>query len=290
MNSEFQPFASPPPIPPPTPPHIPVSPPPIPHAPKPRVARWRWGVALAILIVLPLLASVFSARRAGSARDGALLPTSLNGLLLFCFFNMVEFSVVWGLAWAFSRGNKDELFLRWKGWKSIGWGIAYSLLMRFGLMVAMILIFIVLAVVGFDPKTMGEVVKSSGENTQKVFAPIFAGRDPLYKLLVIGLISFVVAGLREELWRAATMAGMLHLAPRKWSDSTKNGVALGLSSALFGLGHGYQGAAGILGTGLLGVALGAIMLRHKSVWPAIVAHGCFDAVSFAALAFATGVK
>lgn len=163
-------------------------------------------------------------------------------------------------------------------------------MMRFGIVVVAVFVLTTLAMLGFDLKAIMETLKSSGENVQKAFAPIFAGRDPLYKFLVITLVSFVVAGFREELWRAATMAGIFHLAPKKWNQAVKTGLALGISSVLFGLGHLYQGATGVLGTTLLGIALGAIMLRHKSVWPAIMAHGCFDAVSFAALAFGVGAK
>ncbi len=258
---------------------------------KNRVARWRWWVSLAILILLPLAASILSAQQVSkSPAPAPLLPKSVLGLLIFCALNLVEFGVVWTLAWAFSRANRDQLFLRWRGFKSVLWGVGYSLLMRFGLVLVAILVVMVLAMLGFDSKAMMETMKASGDNVQKLFAPIFTGRDPLHKFLIIGLISFVAAGLREELWRAATLAAMIHLAPRNWSQATKNGVALGLSSALFGLGHLYQGATGVVGTGILGVALGAIMLRHKSVWPAIIAHGCFDAVSFAALAFGAGAK
>ncbi|PQV63013.1 CAAX protease self-immunity [Abditibacterium utsteinense] len=282
MNSEFQPIASPTELP------IAASPP-LPT--ENRVARWRWWVSLLVIASSPLLAALSSTQRTASPGNrGALLPKSVMGLLLFCAIELGAFGVMWGIAWAFSRANRDQLFLRWRGAKSLLWGVGYSLLMRFGIVFVAIFIFIALSIVGVDSKAIAEVVKSSGDNVQKVFSPIFAGRDPLYKMLVIALISFVVAGGREELWRAATMAGIFHLVPHKWSQATKNGLALGLSSALFGMGHLYQGAMGVFGTTLLGVALGAIMLRHKSVWPAIIAHGCFDAVSFAALAFGAGIK
>jgi membrane protease YdiL (CAAX protease family) len=54
----------------------------------------------------------------------------------------------------------------------------------------------------------------------------------------------------------------------------------------FGLGHWPQGAMAVLLTGFLGVGLGAIMVFHRSVWPAVIAHGLFDATSFALIPFA----
>jgi membrane protease YdiL (CAAX protease family) len=34
-------------------------------------------------------------------------------------------------------------------------------------------------------------------------------------------------------------------------------------------------------TGLLGFGLGAIMVFHRSIWPAVIAHGMFNATSLA---------
>jgi membrane protease YdiL (CAAX protease family) len=36
---------------------------------------------------------------------------------------------------------------------------------------------------------------------------------------------------------------------------------------------------------LLGFLIGIIMVMHRSIWPAVIAHGLFDATSFAILPF-----
>jgi membrane protease YdiL (CAAX protease family) len=38
--------------------------------------------------------------------------------------------------------------------------------------------------------------------------------------------------------------------------------------------------------GLLGFGLGVIMILHRSIWPAVIAHGMFDATSLALLPWA----
>ncbi len=38
-------------------------------------------------------------------------------------------------------------------------------------------------------------------------------------------------------------------------------------------------------TAALGAAFGFILIRHRSLWEAVVAHGLFDAMTFVALAF-----
>lgn len=255
-----------------------------PPAPTP---RWRWWVSWLLIASLPILASVSGLRRAQAqqARNdaGGIFPTSVLGLLWFCALQLGVFALLWGVAWAFSRANSDQLFLRFRGVKSLLWGVGYSLLMRFGLGFLAMLVLIFLALLGFNLEAMTDTIKANAQTIKEAFGPAMAARDPLYRLLLVTLVSFVVAGLREELWRVATMAGIFHLAPQKWSQKRVNGVALGVSSLLFGVGHLYQGATGVIGTTLLGVVLGAITLKHRSVWPAVVAHGCFDAASFAAL-------
>ena len=43
--------------------------------------------------------------------------------------------------------------------------------------------------------------------------------------------------------------------------------------------------AALLG-GLLGLGLGLIMVFHRSIWPAVLAHGFFDATSMALIPWA----
>ena len=54
-------------------------------------------------------------------------------------------------------------------------------------------------------------------------------------------------------------------------------------AVLFGLGHAYQGATGILVSGAIGLAFGLLMLRFRTVWPLVIAHGLIDTVSMLAL-------
>lgn len=215
-----------------------------------------------------------------------MIPRSVAGLLFFCALQFVPFLVIWGIAWAFARPDRDVLMLRLRERFAavIGWGALYSIAMRVGLAMMMTAALIMLGLLGFDIVKLTKWMTENGEGAQKAFAPAMAQATPLYKFLMITLVSFVVAGLREELWRTFTLAGLYRIFPQGWSQTTKDGVGLAFSSVLFGLGHIYQGVTGVMLTTLLGVALGAIILRHRSIWPAVMAHGCFNAVSFLALA------
>jgi membrane protease YdiL (CAAX protease family) len=47
---------------------------------------------------------------------------------------------------------------------------------------------------------------------------------------------------------------------------------------MFGLVHIYQGIAGIIGTGLLGLIAGSFYIKYGRVWPLIISHALYDSV------------
>jgi membrane protease YdiL (CAAX protease family) len=96
-------------------------------------------------------------------------------------------------------------------------------------------------------------------------------------------VSFVVAGLREELWRSGVLAALRALWPTWFGSKPGEIAAVGIAAAIFGIGHAAQGAVAMAAAGLLGFGLGAIMVLHRSIWPAVIAHGFFDAATLAAL-------
>jgi len=54
-------------------------------------------------------------------------------------------------------------------------------------------------------------------------------------------------------------------------------LAIVFTALFFGAGHGYQGVLGLVQTTVAGIALGALAVWRKSVWPAIGAHLAIDA-------------
>jgi membrane protease YdiL (CAAX protease family) len=44
-----------------------------------------------------------------------------------------------------------------------------------------------------------------------------------------------------------------------------------------------MGALAAVAAGLIGIFLGIILIIHRSIWPAVIAHGLFDATTFALL-------
>jgi hypothetical protein len=72
-------------------------------------------------------------------------------------------------------------------------------------------------------------------------------------------------------YRGYAMAVLTPMLGSAW------GAAL-LSSLVFGFLHAYQGALGMVRTGLLGLILAASLIVSGSVWPAIIAHAGVDLI------------
>lgn len=94
-------------------------------------------------------------------------------------------------------------------------------------------------------------------------------------LAVMLPIVFVV-GFYEELVFRGFVLGRLRRAIGPGRDQDFAAVVLG--SALFALGHGYQGALGVVQTFVAGIVLSYLYVRTGTIWASVVAHVGIDAV------------
>lgn len=93
------------------------------------------------------------------------------------------------------------------------------------------------------------------------FLPVF---------LFIGLFK---GGFSEELWRIFTLT-------RFEKIFGKSGLilALLLSSAMFGVGHLYQGIGGMISVGTIGFLYALVYLRKRRALEAVTAHAAFNSI------------
>jgi len=97
-------------------------------------------------------------------------------------------------------------------------------------------------------------------------------------ILTVCAVVYVIigAGFYEEfMFRGFIMQGLAMFfggSRGAWA------AALIIQGALFGVSHAYQNPLGMLITGTLGTLLGVLVLvSGRNLWPAIIAHGLFDA-------------
>lgn len=247
-------------------------------APPQLAARWRRIAALILLTTYVLLPAFLGLAREGT--DETLLPDSVRGVLMLCGVELTLFGIAFGAATGLARFHPNDLLLRWRGgwwiWpRALGWSIALRL--GVGILLALSLAFIQLA--RHEPLADLEGARPKIE----AMVNVSALHDPVYLVLMVTLVSFVLAGLREELWRIGMVSLLGSLAPRAFGGKWGPWLALVPVAILFGLGHTPQGWVGVAATTVLGLGLGAIMLLHRSLWDAVLAHGFFNATTFALL-------
>ncbi len=198
------------------------------------------------------------------------------------------FALVFGVAWLSSRASREELFLPWRpGWWVVPLGVGYSIAIRVA--AGLILFAVVAVLIGSRVISAGaaqDFITAGRPRVEKLVDVTALRTSPAYFWLTITLVSFVVAGLREELWRAGTLAGLRALWPSAFGSLGGQIGAVALIAVLFGAGHLQLGVIGAVVAGLLGLFLGVIIVLHRSIWPAVIAHGLLDATTFALVPFA----
>ncbi len=213
-----------------------------------------------------------------SRHQGRLLPGNSVGLLHGICMELAVFSLVFALALRFSRASPQALLLPWRGgWRPILLGFGYSVVLRIVIAIGIFFLFFLLVLAGGTPDGIAESMRPKIE---VLFDPKSLTNDPVYYWLMLTVVSFVMAGLREELWRSGMFAALAALFPTELGRWPGKFAAIALVALIFGLGHLPQGLGGVGVTMALGLGLGTIMLWHRSIWEAVFAHGCLDAASF----------
>jgi len=215
----------------------------------------------------------------GESQEAA-LPSTVRGLFLVSAENLGLFLLLFLIAAVAGRPSARELYaVPPPNLRTCLLGAAYSVALRAGVAVLALAILLVAGAAMYLKGGSLDSLRAARPRVENVLDPR-ALRDPAYLLMSVTWISFVVAGLREELWRAVVFAGALRWRPQWRTGLGGRLVLIGVTAVIFGLGHLPQGGSGVGLTAALGAGLGAILLFHRSLWMAVLAHGFFDAASF----------
>jgi membrane protease YdiL (CAAX protease family) len=258
---------------------------PLPAKPAP-ISRRRWWIHLILITAYLLVVGAVGWSRSGS--HVPVLSDKASSLLFVCALELLIFGLVFGLAWLASRANRDDLMLRWRGgfWP-VPLGIGYSVALRLAVGLVMIMVAMTLILTHLmTPESLRQVAVTHRPDVEVLVDLSAMRHDPVYFWLVLTLVSFVVAGLREELWRSAFLAGLRAVWPLHFGSRAGQIGAVAIAAVLFGIGHLAMGWIAVCLAAILGVGLGLIMVLHRSIWPAVIAHGAFDATSLALIPWA----
>lgn len=252
---------------------------------EPPIKWWRWSIHLVLIGMYPFLGVLV---RSGQHIGGPAFSDNTHDLLVVCALEIGVFSLAFALGWLASRASAEELLLHWRpGWKVVPLGVAYSIGIRLALLVVVIVIGAVLLLTKtFTPQSLQEFSDLNGPDVGSVVSVSALQSNSSYFWLTLTLVSFVIAGVREEMWRGAMLAGMRALWPGKFGSLRGQCVAITLIAILFGAMHFSMGPIAAVLAAVVGWFLGLIIIFHQSVWPAVIAHGLFDATTFAVLPWA----
>jgi membrane protease YdiL (CAAX protease family) len=215
------------------------------------------------------------------------LTHSVRGLLFVSALDLAVFLFLYLVAVRISRATPRQLFLQWSpGWWVVPLGAIYSVATRLTIFVmAAVIAFFILTTRLASPQEMSELARQNQPNFDVLVDTQAMHTNSAYYWLTITLISFLNAGLREELWRGGTLAALRKLFPGAFGSRRGQVIAIAVIAVVFGAAHIYMGLYAAIIAGLLGLMLGLIIVWHKSIWPAVFAHGFIDATSFAILPF-----
>jgi membrane protease YdiL (CAAX protease family) len=249
------------------------------------INRRRWWVHLFLISAYILLVGVVGRERSETRTHFPALSHTSSGLLIVCAIELLVFALVLGLALVASRASRDELLLRWRrGFWPVPLGIGYSVAIRIAVGIIMMAAGFALIVTHvMTAQSLREFVTANRPDVEAIVDISAMRQNPLYFWLTLTVVSFVVAGLREELWRSAFLAGLRALWPQHFGSRAGQFAAVAIAAIVFGFGHLGMGLLAVLFAGLIGFGLGLIMVFHRSIWPAVIAHGMFDATSLALL-------
>ena len=144
-----------------------------------------------------------------------------KGLVIVCAIELAVFGIVFGLAWLASRASREDLLWRWRGgfW-TIPLGIGYSVAIRLALAIILIAVAVMLLATRLaTPQGLQDFMMANRPDVEKLVDVSALRQNPVYFWLTLTLVSFGVAGFREELWRSSFLAGLRTLWPRRFGST-----------------------------------------------------------------------
>jgi len=225
----------------------------------------KFAILLEIIVVfLPLYLGISISDKAGINQTRLGEQVILLGGPLVYLGLIVSHVLLWIVSRYRGTGWKDYGLPRINKWFFTvlkGLGVAFAILG----VVVLVINPLLNSIPGIDPRDMSRFNFLKGD---------------LPNLIINLAAMWITAGFIEEfLWRGYLMNRLMDLFSNKTAVSWV--IVMILSSIIFGLGHAYQGAAGTIKTGAVGLVFGvSYLVVGRNLWPLILAHALIDSLDF----------
>jgi membrane protease YdiL (CAAX protease family) len=203
-------------------------------------------VSVFLFLIVPSMILSFFAVKPGSlsfmivAGGTILRDLALVSLILFFLWRNGE--LVERIGWTFENG-----------WKDIGLGIGLFIPLFFG------------------ANLLENVLQAAGLSVPTTSLPSYMAARDVAQYLLASVLVLVVALAEETVFR-----GYLILRFRTLTGSPAAAVLL--SATIFSLGHGYEGSAGVITVGFMGLVFALVYLWRQSLIAPMVMHFLQDFV------------
>ena len=85
-------------------------------------------------------------------------------------------------------------------------------------------------------------------------------------------LSFSAGFCEEAAFRGYVMTRLRRFTPESWGSAARWIPAVVISSLAFGIGHNYQGLAGVIIITIYGALFAMLFILTRSIWPGVIAH------------------
>jgi membrane protease YdiL (CAAX protease family) len=210
------------------------------HGKQPNRTEQLIEVAVFLFLIVPSMALFFFVVKQGgmsfvfTAVSTILRDLALVGLILFFIWRNGE-PIDW-IGWSFRNGWRDI---------ALGLGLFIPLLYGTGL--------------------LERALQAGGLSAPSTPLPSFLAAKGVAESLLASLLVIVVAVAEETIFRG-------YLILRLKAVTASPAVAVVLSAAIFSLGHGYEGSAGVVTVGVMGLVFALVYLWRKSLVAPMVMH------------------
>lgn len=227
------------------------------------------GVALAqiVIVVLGVYVTIAILDRLGIGMGGPRFPGSLGLVLHVVLVALISVSL------ALLTLREDRVAALGLGRRPISRIAFWVLLGGMGTFLVNALVVLVYVTI------RGGLSSEMHEAKAKAAAFSTLSQTPLYVMLPIA----VLAGLYEEIVFRGFLLGRLRILVATKKAWLGDALAIAISSIVFGLGHAYQGALGVMQTMFAGMCLAILAVLSKSLWPSIITHAGIDVTSLVIL-------
>jgi membrane protease YdiL (CAAX protease family) len=208
-------------------------------------------VSVFLFLIIPSMALSFFAIKQGSlnfvlvAISVILRDLALVSLILFFIWRNGE-PVYW-IGWTFKNA-----------WKEIGLGI--------GLYIPFF----------FAAGLFENMLRVAGLSVPSTPLPSFMAARGMVEFLLAAILVVVVALAEETIFRD-------YLILRLKAVRVNSTVAVLLSAVIFSLGHGYEGSAGVVTIGVMGIVFALVYMWRQSLMAPIVMHFLQDFIGIVLL-------